>query len=87
MSVAKACCRMKAPETTGAPSMSNQAENEALPFGIPEMEFSLPCQACAARQVFTALAPPGARETALYLRCCACGTERRDLADYYGALA
>ena len=51
------------------------------------MEFSLPCRACGARQVFTALAPPGERETALYLRCCACGTERRDLVDYYGALA
>ena len=67
--------------------MSHQPETDAPPYEIPEMEFSLPCQACGARQVFTALAPPGARETALYLRCCACGMERRDLADYYGALA
>ena len=68
--------------------MSYQPGTDALPpFGIPEMEFSLPCQACGARQVFTALAPPGERETAPYLRCCACGTERKDLADYYGALA
>ena len=67
--------------------MSNQPQTDAPPFGIPEMEFSLPCQACAAPQVFTVLVLSGAHETALYLRCCACGTERRDLADYYGALA
>ena len=78
---------MTAPELGGALTMSHQPETDAPPFGIPEMEFSLPCQACGACQVFTAIAPPGARATALYLRCRACGTERRDLADYYGALA
>ena len=62
-----------------------EAGRENHPFGRPEMEFAAPSSACGARQVFTAVAPPGQRESPLYLRCCQCGRERDDLADFYGA--
>jgi hypothetical protein len=52
-------------------------------FGDPELS-ATPCAACGSPDVFTAVAPPGEREQPLFLRCCQCGRERDDLADYYG---
>ena len=43
-----------------------------------ELDIPLPCQACGCHAVFTAVAPQ--RIEPIYLRCCACGAERRDLA-------
>jgi hypothetical protein len=52
-------------------------------FGDPELT-ATPCPACGCADVFTAVAARGEREQPLYLRCCQCGRERDDLADYYG---
>ena len=38
---------------------------------------------CGCPDVFTALAPPGAREMPLYPACCRCGRERDDLTEFY----
>lgn len=37
------------------------------------------CPACGWPEVVAALAPPGQRERAVFLRCCGCGGERDDL--------
>jgi formate dehydrogenase maturation protein FdhE len=42
------------------------------------------CPACGSRDVTAAVAPPGQRERAVYLRCGGCGRERDDL-DFYEA--
>ena len=49
----------------------------------PERDIPLPCQACGCHAVFTAIAPQ--RIEPIYLRCCACGAERRDLAVFEDA--
>jgi hypothetical protein len=41
-----------------------------------------PCPACGCGDVFTALAPPGAREMPLYRVCCRCRRERDELEFY-----
>jgi len=40
------------------------------------------CPACGDRFVSAAVAPPGQRERAIYLRCSTCGRERDDLEFY-----
>ena len=42
------------------------------------------CPACGSRDITVAIAPPGQRERAVYLRCSGCGRERDDL-DFYEA--
>jgi DNA-directed RNA polymerase subunit RPC12/RpoP len=54
-----------------------------MSYGDPELELDPACPACGSRAVFTAVAPPGEREMPLYPRCCRCGRERDDLADFY----
>ena len=39
-----------------------------MTFGDPT-----PCPACGCADIFTAVAPPGAREMPLYPACCRCG--------------
>jgi hypothetical protein len=51
-------------------------------FGDPEITWS-PCPGCGCRDVFTAVAAPGEREQPLFRRCCECGRERDDLAEFY----
>ena len=41
-------------------------------YGEPEMT-STPCPACGCEDIFTAVAPPGAREMPLYPACYRCG--------------
>ena len=40
------------------------------------------CPDCGSREVFAAVARPGERERAVYLRCRDCGRERADLEFY-----
>jgi len=40
------------------------------------------CPRCGGQEVFAAVAPPGQRERAVYLRCQKCGQERGDLEFY-----
>jgi hypothetical protein len=51
-------------------------------YGDPELA-TTPCPACGCPDIFTAVAPPGAREMPLYPACCRCGRERADLAAFY----
>ena len=53
-----------------------------MTYGNPELTTTR-CPACGSTHVFTALAPPGERETPLYPACCGCGRERDDLAAFY----
>ena len=54
-----------------------------MSYGDPELTWT-PCLCCGCAELFTAVAPPGAREQPLYLACCGCFRERDDLADWYG---
>ncbi len=62
----------------------NSADTEADP--VPRLAGSsvTSCPACGSRDVAVAVAPPGQRERAVYLRCGGCGRERDDL-DFYEA--
>ena len=51
-----------------------------MTYGDPELT-STPCPACGCADVFTAVAPPGAREMPLYPACCQCGRERDSAAE------
>jgi hypothetical protein len=53
-----------------------------MSYGEPEMT-STPCPACGCADIFTAVAPPGAREMPVYPVCCRCGRERDDFAAFY----
>jgi len=55
-----------------------RGQGPAMSYGDPEMSWT-PCPACGCADVFAAVAPPGERERAVFLRCCQCGRERDDL--------
>ena len=63
----------------------DDAEDKSMSvsYGEPELIVETSCPWCAGRNVFRDLAPPGEREQPLFLRCCDCGRERDDLADFY----
>jgi uncharacterized Zn finger protein len=59
--------------------MSASTEFDAIP---PLLEPVTNCPNCGSCEVFAAIAPPGERERAVYLRCRECGRERPDLEFY-----
>jgi formate dehydrogenase maturation protein FdhE len=67
-------------EGKGGTMMMNYSEIEAARRLLQQAVTD--CPACGGREVFAAVAPPGKRERAVYLRCQKCGQERADLEFY-----
>jgi hypothetical protein len=62
------------------PMTANYAEMEAARRLLEQAV--TPCPECGSDEVLAAVAPPGKRERAIYLRCQRCGQERADLEFY-----